>query len=119
MSSVTPIEKIAKTSKCEEFRPINTLKTCEKLIEKIVKQQLETYFEKNKLFSKAQSGFRKNYSCETAVNYVINRWKYVGKNKKLLAIFLDFKRAFETIDRDILIKKTIYVRYTRNRIEMV
>lgn len=104
-SMVTPIEKVAKTRKCEEFRPINTLKTCEKILEKVVKDQIEKYFETHKLISKYQSGFRKKFSCETTVNYVINRWKNIEKNRKIMAIFLDFKRAFETIDREILIQK--------------
>lgn len=107
-SMVTPIEKIANTNKCEEFRPINTLKICEKIIEKIVKQQLEEYLEKNTILSKYQSGFRKTFSCETAVNYVINRWKKLEKNKKIMAIFLDFKRAFETIDRELLLQKLFF-----------
>lgn len=102
---VMPIKKIPKTNKCEEYRPINVLKTCEKIIEKVVKEQLDKYIEENKILSEYQSGFRKKYSCETAVNYVVNRWKYSKKNSKILAIFLDFKRAFETIDRDILINK--------------
>lgn len=102
---VTPIAKVAKTNKCEEFRPINTLKTCEKILEKVVKKQLDKFIEDNAIISKYQSGFRKKYSCETAVNYVINRWKNVEKNNKMMAIFLDFKRAFETIDRQIMLKK--------------
>lgn len=61
--------------------------------------------EKNMLFSKYQSGFRKKHSCETAVNYVINRWKTIDKKHKIIAVFLDFKRAFETVDRGILISK--------------
>ena len=36
---------------------------------------------------------------------VINRWKNRQKENKVLAIFLDFRTAFETIDRDILLKK--------------
>ena len=105
VSCVKPIEKIAKTNKCEEFRPINTLKTCEKIIEKVVKQQLENYFEENNLLFKYQSGFRKKFSCETTINYVVNRWKNIRKNSKVMALFLDFKRAFETIDRDLLLQK--------------
>lgn len=105
VSMVSPIEKVPKTNKCEEFRPINTLKTCEKILEKVVKNQLENYFEENLLLSQYQSGFRKKYSCETAVNYVINQWKYIGKNKRIMALFLDFQRAFETIDRNIMLQK--------------
>lgn len=104
-SMIIPIKKVAKTNKCEEYRPINTLKTCEKIIEKVVKEQLEYYIEQNRILSEYQSGFRKKHSCESAVNNVINRWKYTDKNKKIMPLFLDFKRAFETIDRNILLEK--------------
>ena len=38
---VTPIDKIPNTNNCEEFRPINSLKTFEKILEAVAKQQLE------------------------------------------------------------------------------
>ena len=105
-SMIIPIEKVSRTNKCEEFRPKNSLKLCEKILAKIVKKkQLEQYLENNNILSKYQSGFKKRYSCETAVNYFINRWKNISKNKTVMAIFLYFQRAFETIDRDILIQK--------------
>ena len=40
------------------------------------------------------------------LNYVVSRWKN-AKNITNLAIFLDFKRAFERIDRDILLQKLL------------
>lgn len=104
-SVITPVQKVEKTKKCEEYRPINALGTCEKILEKVVKNQLEGYMEQNKYLYKHQSGFRKGFSCETAVNYIVNRWKYREKNNKIMALFLDLKRAFETIDREILLKK--------------
>ena len=94
-SMVTPIENVKNTNKCEEYRPINSLKTFEKVLEIVVKQQLEN-----------QSGYRRKFSCKTAVNYVVSRWKN-AKNNKILAIFLDFKRAFETIDRGMLLQKLL------------
>jgi hypothetical protein len=37
---------------------------------------------------------------------VLNNWKEHIENKKvILAVFLDLKRAFETIDRNILLRK--------------
>lgn len=104
-SVITPVEKVPKTKKCEEFRPINTLKTVEKILESVVKNQLQEYMENNDLFSKNQSGFRKYHSCETAINYVINEWKNRDTKEIIIALFLDFKRAFETIDIEILLKK--------------
>ena len=44
----------------------------------------------NNISSKYQSGYKKRNSCETAVNYVTNRWKNISRNKKVMAIFLDF-----------------------------
>ena len=37
---------------------------------------------------------------------LLSRWKN-AKNNKILAIFLVFRRAFETIDRDILLQKLL------------
>lgn len=53
-----------------------------------------------------KSGYRPNHSCETTLNLIIDEWKVsLSKNK----VVIDFKRAFETIDRDILLKKLYYV----------
>ena len=91
---VTPAEKIRNTIKCEEYRPIKTLSTCEKIIENIVKNQLEEYFEKYNLLSKYLPGFKKSYSCETAINYVINRWKFIGNDRKVLSFFFKLQKSF-------------------------
>ena len=56
--------------------------------------------------TKHQSGFRKYYSCETAIQTVVNDWKIsISEGKIIGVIFMDLKRAFETIDRNRLIEK--------------
>ena len=87
------------------IRPISTLKICEVIIEKVVKIELEQFIEYQGILSIQQSGFRKKHSCETAVNYVITEWKDVENENRMMAIFLDFKRAFETIEREIMLRK--------------
>ena len=105
-STIIPVPKVANTIKCEEFRPINMLPTWEKVLEKIVYKQLKEYVEKNSIIIEEQSGFREKHSCETALNLVISDWKDdVDQNKKVISVFLDLKRAFETIDRKILLQK--------------
>jgi hypothetical protein len=106
VSTVVPIEKINKTIKCEEFRPINMLLIEEKILEHIVKDQLLTFVEENDILCSEQSGFRNSYSCETALNVVINHFKEQLQQKNISVVtFLDLKRAFETIDRKILLRK--------------
>lgn len=105
-SIIVPIQKVKKTIKCDELRPINRLKVEESILERVVKMQVVNYFEENKLFMPEQSGFRKKHSCETALNRVVHDWKIALDSKKIvIAVFLDLKRAFETIDRSFLIKK--------------
>lgn len=105
-SVVIPIQKISSTNKINEFRPINTLPTVERLIEKIVYDQLAKFVDRNNILCSQQSGFRKSHSCESAVNLLLDEWKSaMDSNETTVAVFLDFQRAFETIDRSILLKK--------------
>lgn len=103
---VTPIPKVSGTAKCEEFRPVNTLPTYEKVLEDAVKESLESRVRANDIIIEEQSGFRTNHSCESALNLVIMNWKdEIANSKIIVAVFLDLKRAFETIDRRRLIRK--------------
>lgn len=106
LSKITPIPKIPNTNKCANFRPINVLPIHEKLIECIVHKQLTAYLESRNCLINVQSGFRKNHSCETALNLVLASWiEDIEKGNNILAVFLDFKRAFETICRETLLRK--------------
>lgn len=109
--TIIPIPKAEKARKASEFRPINILPIYEKVLELVVKKQIEDYFESNEYITEHQSGFRKNYSCETAIQTVVNDWKIsISEGKVMGVIFMDLKRAFETIDRNRLIEK-LSVRY--------
>lgn len=61
-SMVVPIPKIAGTNKCQEFRPINMLLQCEKLLEMEVKDQLLSFINNNNIWIDEQSGFRATHS---------------------------------------------------------
>lgn len=105
-SMVVPIQKVINTKKCSEFRPVNMISIEAKILEKVVYQQLENYLETNRLISARQSGFRKGHSCESLLNLVVTNWKMaVNEGKVIVAVFLDLRRAFETVDRSILIDK--------------
>lgn len=106
ISTVTPVQKVKNSLNHSDLRPINQLPIYEKIIEKIVRNQIYKYLENNKFFMKYQSGFREHHSCESAINSVVHEWKLsLDSNKKIIAVFLDLKRAFETIDRRLMIKK--------------
>ena len=106
ISTVIPIQKIKGTNKCEEFRPINMLPIIEKILETTVYNQIMEYIKNNKLFAINQSGFRTGHNCETALQNIVSEWKKnLDNGKMVVAVFLDLTRAFETVNRDILIGK--------------
>lgn len=104
-SIVVPIPKVAGTTKAEEYRPINMLPIYEKVLEIVVKDQLLEYLNSQKILIEEQSGFRQKHSCESALNLLLYKWKRMVEEKKTIAVlFLDLKRAFETISRPIMIR---------------
>lgn len=99
-STVVPIPKVNNTMEASLHRPINMLEIQEKVMEMVVKKQIMAYINSKDILIFEQSGFRKNHSTETAVNSILRDWKInVENGKYTVAVFLDFKRAFETIDR--------------------
>ncbi|XP_044582916.1 uncharacterized protein LOC123263936 [Cotesia glomerata] len=104
VSRIVPIQKIKDSIKLTDFRPINTLPVLEQVLESIVKSQLEKFIVENKILNEEQSGFRKEHSCETAMQCSLIDWRnYIDKGLYVGVVFIDFARAFETINRDKLL----------------
>lgn len=97
---VIPVPKVPKSTRPEDHRPINVLPLYEKVLETIVKEQLLAYIDRTNVLLAEQSGFRKHHSCESALNLLLLKWKQaVEQGRIVLSVFVDLKRAFETIDR--------------------
>lgn len=67
ISKVTPIFKDGSQDDFSNYRPINILPAINKIIEKIVNNQLVNYIEENNILSKTQYGFRRKYNTNTAL----------------------------------------------------
>lgn len=105
-SLVIPVPKVINTKICEEHRPINMLPISEKIMEVFIKEQILDHVKVNNILIPNQSGFRDKHSCESSIQLVVSRWKeLIDQGKTILTVFIDFKRAFETIDRKKLTNK--------------
>jgi len=95
------IPKIEKPKKASKYRPVNILPIYEKVLELVVKEQIEKYLQDNNIITEHQSDFRKNHSCETAIQIVFDDWKMLVSEQDIVGvIFLDFKLVFKTVDKD-------------------
>ena len=100
--------KTGDASSCDNYRPISILPTLSKIIEKHVHDELMSHLNNFDLFHKTQSGFRKKYSTESALVYMRETWlSAINEGKMVGALLVDFKKAFDHVDHDILIKKNL------------
>ena len=77
-----------------------------KIFEKIVHDQVSTFIKENTFLNDRQSGFRKLFSTTTAVLDVSeNILEQLDKNNFVGAVLIDLKKAFDTVDHKILLKK--------------
>ncbi|CAF1091926.1 unnamed protein product, partial [Brachionus calyciflorus] len=88
------------------YRGISVLPPIAKLFEKLLHKQISNYLSKNNIITCDQHGFRTNHSCESALHEIITEMNLI-KSKRLLGLFLfiDFKKAFDTVDQRILLLK--------------
>ena len=103
---ISPLFKEGDPEDCNNYRPISILPVVMKIFEKIVNHQISEFIDSNNLITNFQSGFRKNHSTDTAVlevtDFILNE---LHKGKHVGAVLIDFKKAFDTVDHTILLKK--------------
>ena len=105
-ANVTPIHKAGDPSIFSNYRPISVLPVFSKILERLLHSRLIKYFDEKEIISDSQFGFRKGYSTEIALSYSIDRITSELDNKKnVIGIFLDFKKAFDTVNHEILLRK--------------
>ena len=105
-AKITPVHKSDEKTVMDNYRPISVLPVLSKVFERIVHNQLYTYLEENNLLSDCQFGFRRKSSTEHAVTYFSDFIKTsMDKGKLTGAVFVDLRKAFDTIDHATLIAK--------------
>ena len=103
---VCPLFKEGDDSDTNNYRPISILPIPMKIFEKVVNQQFSDFIANHHLIHNFQSGFRKMHSTDTAVlevsDYILSE---LSNGRHVGSVLIDFKKAFDTVDHTILLKK--------------
>ena len=88
------------------YRPISLLSVFDKLLEKVMLNRLLQFLNKNDILYKYQFGFRKNYATSNALTEVIDHiYKSLDEGNYVFGIYIDLKKAFDTVQHQILLYK--------------
>lgn len=101
VSIIHPIHKKGDRLKCENYRGISLLSTAYKIFTNILKERLEPFAEE--ALGEYQAGFRKGRSTIDQLHVVRQiAEKFWEFDIPLYQLFVDFKQAYDSIDRDEL-----------------
>ena len=105
---MTPVFKKGNKQLIKNHRPISLLPICGKILEKIIFNNLYSYFHTNNLLTKNQSGFRPGDSTTNQLLYLLDEihQAFDSTNSfEVRAVFLDISKAFDKVWHDGLIFK--------------
>ena len=117
-ATVVPIPKEGNPKDVNNYRPISILPLPSKIIERLVHTQVMEYLGNHKILTNKQSGFRPKHSTELALadlaDFTDHIYNAIDDSKILKAVFIDFRKAFDTINHNLLIKKLCKIGFNQN-----
>ena len=106
IAKIIPIFKSGSRLLVTNYRPISLLPVFSKIFEKIIHRQLSTFLELKSLIFESQFGFQKKKSTlHSLIDIVENIRQCIENSKYGCGIFIDLKKAFDTVNHNILLRK--------------
>jgi len=106
VAKVIPLYKTGDSHVFNNYRPISLLSQFSKILEKLFTKRLDNFIDENNLLMDSQYGFRSGISTSMALIELVDRLTNCIENKKYaVGIFIDLKKAFDTVDHEIMLTK--------------
>ena len=102
---VIPLFKSGDVKEFSNYRPVSLLPQFSKRLERVFHKRLMSFLDKKYILYKSQYGFRKNMSTSLAILELVEEiTNAIDDCKSTVGVFIDLKKAFDTVDHNILIK---------------
>ena len=103
---ITPISKRGDQGEPSNYRPVSLTSHLTKIFEKVIRKKLVKYLNDNNLFNPTQHGFRQGRSClSQLLSHYDSILSKLEEGKEVDVIYLDFSKAFDKVDHEILLSK--------------
>ena len=106
LAKVIPIYKSGSTMELNNYRPIFVLNIFSKIFERLMYNRLIFFLDKYNILYQNQFGFRQGHSTHHALIALVDKiTKSLDNRDIVIGVFLDLKKAFDTVNHKILLKK--------------
>ena len=106
VARVIPLFKSGDAACFSNYRPVSVLPVLSKIFERLLYSRLLTFINENNVLYAFQFGFRALHSPNLALLLLVDKIsKALEEGDYVLGLFLDFSKAFDTVNHDILFRK--------------
>jgi len=106
VARVVPLHKGGDSADMGNYRPVSVLHILSKILEKHVHRQLYSYLESRNILIDNQFGFRyRRSTCQAVLRHTEFIYGGLDDGDIVFSMYLDFKKAFDTVDHEILLRK--------------
>ena len=110
IANITPVFKADDSKMFTNYRPVSVLTTLSKIFERVMYKRVFDFLNDHDVLYDKQFGFRRKHSTHMALMVLIDKLiNCIQNGEFVIGVFLDFSKAFDTVNHDILLRKLDHV----------